>query len=193
MRSQLLTSQLANERSNVKDAISKSQKIEYHIRVPVSSSVNKKVAETTRRLAKTEREIGINMTQPVPGPHIVPVPPGPSRPQGSPPSPLPSERLGTYSPRPPVSTGDADERMSSIAVDTTSPAVSVPHGSNRPRKTMDKPSRRGAPPIARDVGVDMGHRTASTLTQRRRRDSRVKDADGNVDWSEHYQTDDEDQ
>ena len=123
---------------------------------------------------------------------MVAVRPGPSRPESLPPSPPPSEILGTFPPRPPVPTGDADERMSSIAVDTTSRGVSVPHGSNRPRKTSDKPSRRGDLSIARDVGVDMGHRTASTLTPRRRRGGRVKVV-GNVVWTEHHQTDDEDE
>lgn len=47
--------------------------------------------------------------------------------------------------------------------------------------------------MARDVGIDMGYRTARTLTSRGERGSRVRDANRNVVWRERHQGDDEGQ
>lgn len=53
--SQLLSSQLASERSNVRDAISVSRKLEYQISGPGARSVNQIVAKHALKLAKTQQ------------------------------------------------------------------------------------------------------------------------------------------
>ena len=187
--SQLLESQLGNERSNLRDAMSLSFKLEYHIRGPGPRSVNRRVARDTLKLAKTEQQYGRNIT----GPVIIPQPTKTSSTTSSSVAPTsgPSRPRSRPSPPPPVSVGNAGRGMSTPAVDTMPLRVSVPHQRSQHRNTRDKRPRRGVPPMGGDVGVDMGYRTASTSDPRRARSSRVRDANRNVVWTEHYKSDNE--
>ena len=183
----------------MRDAISVSSRIEYHTRGIRVQSVNRRVARDTLKLAKTQQEYGRTVRQEIlaarlskkssiPSEGSSPQP-GPSRRRGPQPSPPPSVVISLPH-EPPVPTGDAGRRPSSIAVDATPSVVSVPRKPGQPRNARAKAPHREFPPMSKNVETDMGHRIASTFTPRRERGSRVRDADRNVVWREHHQGDD---
>ena len=57
--------------------------------------------------------------------------------------------------------------------------------------TRSNSPSQGTHPMTTDVNIDMGYRTARTLSQRQERASRVRDADRNVVWTETHHGDDE--
>ena len=142
--------------------------------------------------------------------------PGPSRRRGPQPSPPPSVIVPF--PEPPVPTGDAGRRLSSVAVDATPSVVSVRKKPRKPRNARAKAPYREVPPtpssgrglnsgiqpylprnrgpkapdngITKDVEIDMAHRIAPTFTRRSERGRRVRDADRNIVWREHHHRDD---
>lgn len=191
-----MKSQLRDERSTVRDAVTASRRIEFHVRGQVSSSLNQTVARYALHIAKTQLEQYDRQTyqrfdrrpeispdssgflsatsedsSPPPGP------PGPPSPPPSPPQPLVSER-------------DADRKRSTIAANIIS---SRAMGFDKPGpfgNTRVDPSVRGTQPTA-DINIDMGYRTARTLGQRQERGSRVRDAGRNIVWREGHDGDDE--
>ena len=192
MDRRILESQLRHQRSVVKNAVAASLRIEGLIRGEVQVSVNWEVANEALSLAEKQLnkydKRGPAQVYPQtvytapdypsrpPSPVSIPRPPAAPLFPGNPSSPA----------QPHVSTRDAGLRKSTVSSDTTPSRVSVPNGPDQPRSVGAQRRHHGVPPTPGDVTIDVGHRTARTVTLRRERGNRFRDANRNVVRREHH-------